>query len=344
MAGTIGIKIANGDFYPLTEENLPSRKKIVLTTAHDGQSGVQIDLFRSISKTMLDAQYIGSLVVDNINPGLKGEASIEMIISSDSDGNISADAYDINAGEGIERHSLNVSLHSMDSTLSDDDFFDFELEDGASQLPVDSSGQKEKEREEKKFPWKVMAFATLFVILAVAGAWFFFLGGRDVLTERFGPLMERFSPLITQATPPPEAPPQAVAPIETPLPVPPPVTPPPPAVAPPPAEPPAVVQPPVVAPPPEPPPVIRAPEAPPAPRPETVQRTRPPAPVMSHRVPAVIPRNGVVYLIQWGDTLWDISAAFYRDPWLYPLIARHNNITNPDFIRAGFPIRIPPRN
>jgi nucleoid-associated protein YgaU len=65
---------------------------------------------------------------------------------------------------------------------------------------------------------------------------------------------------------------------------------------------------------------------------------------MSYRVPAVIPRNGVVYRIQWGDTLWDISAAFYRDPWLYHRIARHNNIRNPDYIRAGFNIRIPPKN
>jgi len=90
------------------------------------------------------------------------------------------------------------------------------------------------------------------------------------------------------------------------------------------------------------PPVIQAPVAPPPAAPPVVQRQRPPAPVLTHRVPAVIPPNGVVYQIRWGDTLWDISAAFYRDPLLYPRIARHNNIRNPNLILAGFNVRIPP--
>jgi nucleoid-associated protein YgaU len=68
------------------------------------------------------------------------------------------------------------------------------------------------------------------------------------------------------------------------------------------------------------------------------------APVWSYNVPAVIPREGVNYTIRSGDTLWDISEAFYRDPWLYPRIAQHNNIRNPNLIISGRTIRIPPRN
>jgi nucleoid-associated protein YgaU len=64
---------------------------------------------------------------------------------------------------------------------------------------------------------------------------------------------------------------------------------------------------------------------------------------MSYKVPAVIPKNGVVYQIQWGDTLWDISAAFYRNPWLFPQIARDNKIRNPDLIIAGSNLRIRPK-
>jgi nucleoid-associated protein YgaU len=56
------------------------------------------------------------------------------------------------------------------------------------------------------------------------------------------------------------------------------------------------------------------------------------------------PRGGAPYTIRWGDTLWDISEAFYRNPWLYPRIARFNAIRNPDFIISGRTIRIPPRN
>jgi nucleoid-associated protein YgaU len=66
--------------------------------------------------------------------------------------------------------------------------------------------------------------------------------------------------------------------------------------------------------------------------------------VASYKVPATIPKGGVPYKIRWGDTLWDISEAFYRDPWRYRRIARFNNIRNPDLIISGRTIRVPPKN
>ncbi|MDR2102110.1 MAG: LysM peptidoglycan-binding domain-containing protein, partial [Treponema sp.] len=95
------------------------------------------------------------------------------------------------------------------------------------------------------------------------------------------------------------------------------------------------------------PPVIQAPPAPAVTQTAPVQtytRTRPAPPVASFKVPATIPREGFRYTIRWGDTLWDIAEAFYRNPWLYPRIARFNNIRNPDRIISGTTIRIPPRN
>ncbi|MGI5174453.1 LysM peptidoglycan-binding domain-containing protein [Treponema sp. OMZ 840] len=53
--------------------------------------------------------------------------------------------------------------------------------------------------------------------------------------------------------------------------------------------------------------------------------------------------QAVRYLIKWGDTLWDLSDTYYRNPWLYPIIARENKIKNPDLIIAGTYIIIPPR-
>ena len=47
------------------------------------------------------------------------------------------------------------------------------------------------------------------------------------------------------------------------------------------------------------------------------------------------------YKIKWGDTLWDISDAYYRNPWLYPDIAKHNKIKNPNLIIAGTYLNIP---
>jgi hypothetical protein len=313
MAGTIGIKIANGDFYPIiTEGKSTVQKRLVLTTVHDGQENVQIDLFRSASNSMHDAQYIGSLVVEDIMSRPRGEASIEMVISCSADGMITADARDLDAGDG-EHNTLSVSLRTLESHQKSPDY----------NLESKSTGiykQSEDETETRKTPWLIIIFAAIFLIIVLMLLWLFFFGGRDTQVAKNTEQFFRDSFGSEQATPPPPPPP-------------PPEPPPPP--PPPPPEPPPVV---------EDVPVIQAPVAPPPERTQVVERKRPPAPVSSYKVPAVIPKNGVAYQIRWGDTLWDISEAFYRNPWLYPRIARHNNIRNPDHIISGRTIRIPPKN
>ena len=49
----------------------------------------------------------------------------------------------------------------------------------------------------------------------------------------------------------------------------------------------------------------------------------------------------VRYRVRWGDTLWDISANYYKNPWAFKRIARYNNIKNPNRIVAGTYIIIP---
>ena len=63
----------------------------------------------------------------------------------------------------------------------------------------------------------------------------------------------------------------------------------------------------------------------------------------AEQIPAVgeAKAGGLWYEIKWGDTLWDIAATYYRNPWLYPKIARENRITNPDLIFAGTRLFIP---
>ena len=52
-------------------------------------------------------------------------------------------------------------------------------------------------------------------------------------------------------------------------------------------------------------------------------------------------KKSVRYRLRWGDTLWDISETFYKNPWKYKKIARYNGIKNPNRIIAGRYITIP---
>ncbi len=50
-----------------------------------------------------------------------------------------------------------------------------------------------------------------------------------------------------------------------------------------------------------------------------------------------------IYTIKQGDTLWDISARFLKDPFLWPKLWQRNPyITNPHWIYPGQPVRLSP--
>jgi nucleoid-associated protein YgaU len=338
MAATIGIKIANGEFYSIVDENSNVKKRLVLTTVHDDQRSVQIDLYKSYTKTMADALYIGSLVVEDIKEKPKGDPSIEMIISCDAEGHISAEALDLDTGSSGQHQYLNVSLQSLTEDTRDIDLPDFELEQQES--PPQGLYERAdaiKKKEEKKSKGRIWLLVILLGVLIIAAClafFFFFIRGRDFLGKGRTPSgAETVQPAVPEP-PIPEAPA-----VQTP------VEPAAPAVQAAPAAQAAPAVPAAQAPqaeaPRQPPPVIEAPARPSPPA--RVDRRRNP-PVASYKVPASIPRDGAVYRIRWGDTLWDIAEAFYRNPWLYPRIARFNGIRNPDLIISGTTIRIPPRN
>jgi len=340
VASTIGIKIANGEFYSIVEENSQVKKRLVLTTVHDNQQSVQIDLYRSSTGTMADAFYIGSLVLEDIKPRSKGEPSIELVISSASNGNISANAVDLDASGG--RQTLNVSLKSMEDNLGAD-IPDFEIDNNerSSKGLYEDTDESHDEKKKRKFPWLLVVLAALVLVAAGLLVWLFFFRGYNPIASLIKPSAPVSRSRPAETTPPAQSAPQPEAsqPAE-------PSTPavqstPQPEVAQP-AQP-VTATPVQSAPPPAPPPVIQSPAQASATT-ATANRQRPPAPVASYNVPAVIPREGVPYKLRYGDTLWAIADAFYRNPWLYTRIARFNNIRNPDLIISGTTIIVPPKN
>lgn len=125
---TIGIKIADGSYYPVLKENDTHQKRLVLTTVNDQQENVQIDLYKGDGDTVQEAAYIGSLMIEEITPGAKGEAEIELRIGLDAEGNLNATAGDLATGD---RQSLSLSMASIQG--GGYDVPDFELDDELAQ-------------------------------------------------------------------------------------------------------------------------------------------------------------------------------------------------------------------
>jgi outer membrane biosynthesis protein TonB len=331
MASTIGIKIANGKFFPVIEEQSPAvslKKRLVLTTVRDSQGSMQIDLYRNRTSALAGDQYIGSIVVKDIKPKPKGEPSVELIISLGEDGILAASAIDMDAPDKGGYQHLDVSLKSLDIDGQEHRTPDYRMEQ--TEPPPAGLYEKalriqEQEEGKKKFPWHIVIIIGLVFLLIVLGglcAWFFLLRDDPASAEPSS------RPVVEQP---------AVAPEPVPAPV---VE-----AAPEPPPPPEPVSTPVMEAVPEPPPVpVIEPVKPVEDAPVVSRERRSTAPVSSYKVPAVIPKGGVAYRIRWGDTLWDISEAFYRNPWLYRRIARYNGIRNPDRIISGTTIRIPPKN
>jgi hypothetical protein len=302
---SIGIKIADGTFYPVLSEGAPGRKRVILTTVKDNQTGAQIDLYRGNGTGISGATYIGTLVIDEIEPGPQGNPEIELIVKLDVDGNLEAQASDHITGE---HQTLSLVLDSL-STGEIFDIPDFGLDDryqpdlGVSPAeesrltsePVATDFQAveddvRRQRRRRLLQYLGIGIVAIVVILIV------------VL-------------LVLWLTRRPAQPSAAVA-----------------------ASPPAVAAQPVS------PPAKAAPKSqtPPVPAP-AASSSKAASPAAAAGSAQTVREGGVAYQIRWGDTLWDLSMSFYRTPWLYGKIAKANNIRNPDLIFAQTQIYIPER-
>ena len=103
----IGIKLADGSFYPLLEEGVPAKKTLDLTTARDNQTAIIVDLYRSETNSMEGAEYAASLQIDNLVAQPNGEPDISFTVALDEENKLFAE---INDGESGGRNTVTVSL------------------------------------------------------------------------------------------------------------------------------------------------------------------------------------------------------------------------------------------
>ena len=352
MAGsTIGIKIADGSYYPVLEESFTGTKRLTLTTVKDDQDRVQIDLYRGEGNTLGHAQYVGSLIIENIPPAPQGEPEIELILGIDADGELTAEASDRSTGES-QVFSIGIRTLAEGETYEVPEFavepggdgepaaesrdgrrrLDLEADTGAGsgetfdEVPLTGDTYPVSGADRRRVPLHHRAprrratspaLVAILVVLAVA-----LLAALGYVAWRLirGPPIPALSTLIGA-----------------------------------PAfrragrdrdgasrdddgcgsdgrggrrKPASGTQP-------------DAPRARQRPHPRATSAAAATTATSASTGTSAAAGTGVSYRIKRGDTLWDISSTYYRNPWLYPVIARANDIKNPDLIIAGARIFIP---
>ena len=103
----IGIKLADGSFYPLLEEGVPAKKTLDLTTARDNQTAIVVDLYRSETNSMEGAEYAATLRIDNLVAHPNGEPDISFTVALDEENKLFAEIDD---GESGKHNTVTVSL------------------------------------------------------------------------------------------------------------------------------------------------------------------------------------------------------------------------------------------
>lgn len=357
---TIGIKLADGTYYPVVTEGEGNAKRLILTTVKDNQQSVQIDFYRGgeEGKGIEEGNYLGSLLVEEVTASAQGGPEIELKMQLDEKGNFHAEAIEAATGE---RQSLSLNLEALESG-ENYEIPDFELEepleDGTTDFSVSSDLEDLEEgilREEgpshlgtqdgplddgeeryveevgksRVHPFLLIGFVALGLAAIVLLAILIF---RLFQGPEIPPLKAENGQTTEEAAESPgeegtetdsktaEASEDETS--ET-------------AVA---AEEEASGE--------------KAREE------KTASDTADlesqadtggdtdasgteAADTASAEPEGDDQIGGVWYRIRRGDTLWDLSAAFYRTPWLYGKIAKENNIKDPDIIFAGNKIFIP---
>ena len=332
MAAKIGIKLADGTFFPIMDDDFSASETLELTTVRDDQRSVQINLFKK-EDDAAEPLYIGSLIVEDIQAKPAGEPTIELRLALDDEKNLSAEAVDKDSGshqtlrvslETFEDQSfteldfdLNAETADADIDLTSSSAFDTDEQQAfsASTFYTDEDNEQEESKKKRGFPiW-------LLIVLILLGVAALTLGILLLTKKSFNEdtKLTSVDPAITTVKPTspiPEPPPAPSLPSE-----------------------PAVTEPPIQSDKTEP-PVTPAPQEQPAVKePPSVQAS----PAVKGPAASATPEKTIRYQLRWGDTLWDLSETFYRNPWLYTKIATHNKLKNPDLIISGTYIEIPPQ-
>lgn len=318
---TIGIKLADGSFFPVMEEGSAQTKNLELTTANNNQTCVMVDLYRSESGSMEDAEYIDTLRMDNLVEHPNGEPSLAFSLNLDENNQLKANITDPETGTQSDSSIPLISRTPEELQIPDDytitesavafedETPEEEIEEdpapmfiasGSESSPLSFEGlyDKETERgtasyhEEENLPKKskvsvwICISCAIICILATLVLLLFFPIKSGIKKSQENKNDNSVS-IIEQVPFEEEGRPRAPEAKENEIVV--------------------------------------------------IKETQIVEPAVTQKAPT----SNVKYKLKWGDTLWDIANTYYKNPWKYKKIATFNNIKNPDHIISGTVIVIP---
>ncbi|MCX7787677.1 MAG: hypothetical protein N2442_08255 [Spirochaetes bacterium] len=108
----IGLKLANGRFFPILEETERIAKRVILTTVQKDQTQVKVDLYRGdVESDPNSWEYIASLVLEHIQPTSNGMPELELILRLTDTSTLDARIQDEGSGE---YQSLRIDIESLE--------------------------------------------------------------------------------------------------------------------------------------------------------------------------------------------------------------------------------------
>lgn len=152
---TIGIKTADRKFFPVLHERGSQRRRVVLTTVHESQTSAQIDLYRGQGDSFDNPEYVGSLLLEDIGPQMKGEPDIQLQLELDEDGNLSASARELRSGS-YQSLSLRLESLNQDNVYDIPDFeigeLDNELDDELGEIDAQLDERSGEDDDDFRVP------------------------------------------------------------------------------------------------------------------------------------------------------------------------------------------------
>ncbi|MGP1576243.1 MAG: putative sulfate exporter family transporter [Treponema sp.] len=95
MSSKIGIKLADGSFFPVIMTGSQYPKTLQLTTVHNNQRQIRIDFLK---KTAQEVDYLDSITIDELEVKNAGEPTIELQMSFDDNRDLHASVLDLDSG------------------------------------------------------------------------------------------------------------------------------------------------------------------------------------------------------------------------------------------------------